>query len=188
MAVFICSFTHPDDEIWRRYLGEHLDFVRAQLDAGSLLAAGPPEREGASSTVSFADGVMIQTILTQTKPLKAAGSWSRYSSARRGLRRTQDNGRRRAGVSIPAPGLMPAYGRLRSVYAAPAHTRAVMSPSLASFTASGHTARSQSPGRIGGLAPQGLRHLRSCLTDRAGWDAEPGTACAGEGALLGVAE
>jgi uncharacterized protein len=43
MAVFLISYIHPDHEGWLKYLGPHFDWLHAQVEAGSLLASGPPD-------------------------------------------------------------------------------------------------------------------------------------------------
>lgn len=41
MTVFLISYIHPDHEKWLKYLGPHLDWLHAQVEAGRLLASGP---------------------------------------------------------------------------------------------------------------------------------------------------
>jgi uncharacterized protein len=41
MAVFIVRFEHPDEEGWQRWVRRHLDWIAAQVEAGTVVASGP---------------------------------------------------------------------------------------------------------------------------------------------------
>lgn len=41
MKVFIVRLEHPDEAGWRQWLKPHLEWVRAQVDSGHIIASGP---------------------------------------------------------------------------------------------------------------------------------------------------
>lgn len=41
MTTFVVTYTHPDQVGWEAYLGPHLDWLLAEVEAGRLRASGP---------------------------------------------------------------------------------------------------------------------------------------------------
>lgn len=43
MGVFIVRLAHPDEAGWKQWVGPHIDWVRAQVESGSIVASGPSQ-------------------------------------------------------------------------------------------------------------------------------------------------
>jgi uncharacterized protein YciI len=65
MAVFLISCLHPNDAGWVEHQAAHLDWLHAQVEAGALLASGPPHR----------DGVRAAFLIAKAEDEKAVRDW-----------------------------------------------------------------------------------------------------------------
>jgi uncharacterized protein YciI len=65
MAVFLISCLHPNYAGWVEHQAAHLDWLHAQVEAGALLASGPPRR----------DGVRTAFLIAKAEDEKAVRDW-----------------------------------------------------------------------------------------------------------------
>lgn len=66
MAIFLISYEHPNYEGWVEHQAAHLDWLHAQVQAGALLASGPPRRT---------DGARAGFLIAKATDEAAAREW-----------------------------------------------------------------------------------------------------------------
>jgi uncharacterized protein len=65
MAVFLISCLHPNYAGWVEHQAAHLDWLHTQVEAGALLASGPPRQ----------DGVRAAFLIAKAEDEKAVRDW-----------------------------------------------------------------------------------------------------------------
>ncbi|NCN85423.1 MAG: hypothetical protein GW808_02095 [Sphingomonadales bacterium] len=66
MPVYVITYEHPNEAGWHEHLGPHIDWLRAQLSDGSLLASGPltdASQKEALLIINAPDRTVLDTLI-----------------------------------------------------------------------------------------------------------------------------